>query len=116
MKNFYQIDHGHILGGPQWNADSLIKIVSDSDLQPLFSSIADNIREGSFVSKALESLETVDDKSIQDLVSQIPAEWADDVGVIKEQINIFLSKRREIVRSIIKENKIKFRYCEWGVF
>jgi hypothetical protein len=116
LKSFYQIDNGHILGGPQWNLDSLVRIISDSEFQPLFASIADNVREGRFVSEALWSLETVDDKSIQDLVSQIPAEWADDVEVIKEQINIFLSKRKNIVRSIIMENKLKFRYCEWGFF
>ena len=113
MKNFYQIDHGHILGGPQWNTGSLVKIVSDSDLQPLFSSIADNIREGSFVSKALESLEAVNDDSILEFLSVIPPEWADNIEDIKKQINNLLSKRRNMVRGIIMGNKDKFRYCKW---
>ncbi|MCL5989674.1 MAG: hypothetical protein M1166_05020 [Candidatus Thermoplasmatota archaeon] len=114
LKNYYQIDNGHILGGPQWSVDSLVRIGSGSEFQPLFASIADNIKEGSFVSKALVSLEAVDDNSIQDLVSGIPAEWADEAEVIKKQINIFLRQRRNMVRSIIMDNKSKFRYCEWG--
>lgn len=116
LKKYYQIDNGHILGGPQWRADSLPRIINNSEIQPIFVSITDNIKEGSFMSKALESLEAVDDCSIQDLVKEIPEEWSDETETIRENIETFLMQRKKTVRSIITNNKSKFRYCNWGGF
>lgn len=112
MNKIYQIDNGHIFGGPSWDENKLKKLVEVKVLQPILPAISEYVKNGMKMLQSIKKLENISPESIMEILANIPEEWQHS-DAEKNAVKETLLQRKKIVGSVVLDNKGKFKNCSW---